>query len=136
MKNQTKQKEMAIIKDFSNYAVTNDGKVFNLTTGKELKQCDNTRYLGYKRVCLRQKQTDGSYKYKLRYVHRLVAEAFVPKPDRDEKLEVNHKNEDKSDNRAENLEWVTRKENCNYGTRNLKIWETRRKNQKNNQEEK
>jgi hypothetical protein len=52
-------------------------------------------------------------------VHRLVCEAFLGKPKN--KLEVNHINEDKSDNRACNLEWVTSKENNNHGTRTARI---------------
>ena len=54
-------------------------------------------------------------------VHRLVAEAFIPNP-----LglpEVNHIDEDKTNNRADNLEWCTHLENSNYGSRPTRIGE-------------
>lgn len=59
-------------------------------------------------------------------VHRLVAEAFIPNP---EKLpEVNHKDEDKTNNQVDNLEWCTSLYNLTYGTHVERGKETRRKN--------
>lgn len=60
-----------------------------------------------------------------RSVHRLVLETFNPVENM-ENLEVNHKDEDKTNNNLSNLEWMTSKENCNYGTRNERTGEKRR----------
>lgn len=77
-----------------------------------LKQ--NTTHGGYLRVTLY-----AGDKPKTLKVHRLVCQAFCKNPDN--KPEVNHINEDKADNRARNLEWCTRRENINFGTRNERV---------------
>ena len=64
---------------------------------------------GYLRVGMYKNKT---FKYYL--IHRLVAQAFLPNPDN--LPEVNHKDEDKSNNRVDNLEWCDRSYNMNYGT--------------------
>lgn len=70
---------------------------------------------GYSIVSL---SSNGKVKKEL--VHRLVAKAFIPNPFK--KPEVNHILEDRKDlNAVYNLEWVTSKENANYGTRNRRI---------------
>lgn len=71
---------------------------------------------------------------KNRLVHRLVANAFIPKIDG--KLEINHKDEDKENNCVENLEWCTHKENSNYGTRNIRLAQSLKKYFSNRLEEK
>ena len=90
------------------YEVTDDGKVFN-KNGKEMHQYYVTR--GYRIVLLYKDK-----KQKTKLVHRLVAEAFIPNPDN--LPQVNHKDEDKENNTASNLEWCTNDYNNHYGTGN------------------
>ena len=100
---------MTLLSLFDNqYGITEDGKVWSVRRGRFLKPI-KTR-AGYLRVCL---CVDGRRKYIS--IHRLVAQAFIPNPEN--KPTVNHINEDKTDNRAENLEWATHHEQNVHGTR-------------------
>lgn len=69
---------------------------------------------GYMECTLR-----DSKRTKLMKVHRIVAEAFIPNPQ--SLPSVNHKDEDKTNNKVENLEWCTCLYNANYGTRNKRL---------------
>lgn len=99
---------MILIKDFPNYFIDKDGNVYSDKSGilKPLKT--HTNKIGrYAQVNL---YRNGKIYRKL--VHRLVAEAFIPNPNNCP--EVNHINYDTFDNRAENLEWCTRKQNMKH----------------------
>lgn len=117
-------KENLIWKDIPNfeglYRVSNGGDIFNVITNKKLKT--TIKKTGYVYVIL----TKEKHKYHKR-VHRLVAEAFIPNPDN--LPQVNHKDEEKTNNKVDNLEWCTAKYNMNHGTRNKRISKFRQTHQ-------
>lgn len=94
------------IEKYPNYAVDRYGNVFNTKFGRQLKP--NNEKSGYLSVFLFQNGKGKRIK-----VHRLVAEAFIPNP-----LNlpcVNHKDENKSNNDVNNLEWCDQRYNNHYG---------------------
>lgn len=95
----------ADINGFCKYQISNLGNVRNVDSMRILKQ--QYRENGYKVVSLSNRKISKSF-----YVHRLVAEAFLPKEKG--KNHVDHINCIRDDNRCENLRWCTPKENCNF----------------------
>ena len=101
----------ALIKDWEDYSISTYGRIKNNNTNKIKSTFLNNS--GYSCVQL---YKNGTMKHFL--VHRLVAEAFIPNPNN--LSDVNHKNEDKSNNCIYNLEWISHQKNCQYGNRNIK----------------
>ena len=89
------------------YKVSNLGNVKNCLSGRILKSSNDND--GYKQIQLCKNGVRKTYK-----IHRIVAQAFIENP---QNLPcINHKDEDKTNNRVENLEWCTLKYNVLYGT--------------------
>lgn len=110
------------IKGYEKYQISNLGRVRSLNyrqTGRVQVLRPKKGKCGYLHITL---YKDG---YRKHYqVHRLVAQAFLENPDN--LPQVNHKDENPSNNRAENLEYCTAKYNTNYGNRNQKMSEALR----------
>lgn len=121
-----------VIEDYPFYSISNMGRV-------KKNECERFVILGGfaagkgtiiyypERLLTANKGSNGYMKVTLQKdrktrtetVHRLVAKAFIPNPCN--YPEVNHKDENKDNNCAYNLEWVTGKTNCNYGTRTQRM---------------
>lgn len=87
------------------YIIHSDGQIWSVKRNKFLKA--SVHQSGYTRICFNKKD---------RFIHRLVAEAFIPNPNNFPM--VNHINEIKSDNRVENLEWCNNRHNITHSLGN------------------
>ena len=99
------------------YQISNQGRVKSVK--KDLVMTPCVRQHGYLGIQLHGRGGHPTRNMRTFSIHRLVAEAFIPNPEN--KSEVNHINEDKTDNRVENLEWMTHKENSSHATRGERI---------------
>lgn len=102
------------------YAITSCGRVWSYRTEKFMKSHVNK--FGYERIQL----TDSNGNRKKFYVHVLVAKTYIP--NKNKLPQVNHKDEIKTHNYINNLEWCTNEYNQNYGTRLKRISEKNKKN--------
>ena len=95
------------IKDYPEYDVYDDGRVYSHKRNKFLNPCKNSS--GYDTVNLYDGSVAGRRSCS---VHELVAEAFVRNPKH--YSDINHKDHNKSNNRYDNLEWISHSENLQY----------------------
>lgn len=98
---------MKVIEACEDYAVTKEGKVFSFKWGKVRELTISKSRNGYSRVHL-----NIDCKDKSAYVHRLVAEAYIPNPHN--LPQVNHKDGNKDNNNVSNLEWCTAQYNVQH----------------------
>lgn len=104
-----------VIENFNNYGVSNLGNIKNLKTGKVLKP--SLQKNGYLTYTFCQNRIRKTFR-----IHRLVALYFIDNPNN--LPYVNHKDGDKTNNKVDNLEWCTAKENDDHARRTgLKVQE-------------
>lgn len=89
----------------SDYLITEQGEIINRRNGRKLKPQPNGK--GYLRISI------GG---KLQFIHRLVAQIYIPNPEN--KPQINHKDGNRLNNCVDNLEWVTNQENRNHAVKN------------------
>lgn len=121
---------MKLIPNYPEYSITTDGKVvshkkpggkgkgkvLDYSYKRELKPQLNRK--GYLQIILEQ----NTERVKNSSIHRLVAETYIPNPNNYDT--VNHINQDKTDNRVENLEWMSNADNVEYSQAKARLIQT------------
>ncbi len=110
--------EWMVIEEFPKYKINRKGEVYSTTN-----RCIMNTKIKKDRVVIRLSKNDKKYE---RFISRLLATAFISNPEN--KLQVNHIDEDPLNNNLDNLEWTTPSENTNHGTRNERVALKVRKN--------
>lgn len=96
------------------YSISNLGRIASHHRGENrILHPATHKWNGYSYVDLSKNGVRKSFR-----VHVLVAKHFLPNPQG--LVDINHKDEDKLNNRVDNLEWCTKSYNINYGTRNAR----------------
>lgn len=107
---QPKLEKTELLKDIKGYegryAISSFGRVYSYVSHKWLKPTENHHNNTVRYYINLGRGTNNRF-----YIHRLVAEAFIPNPQN--KLEVDHIDTDPTNNHVENLRWTTRQENMN-----------------------
>lgn len=128
--------ENEVWKDIPNYEglyqVSNLGRIKSLK--RKVYAGRNRIRWQYERILSNNKTNGNGYKIvslnkngesKNKYIHRLVAEAFIPNPNNYKY--INHKDENKANNKINNLEWCTAEYNNTYNNKHIRALETRMK---------
>lgn len=114
------------IKDYEGlYQVSNFGNIRRIKFINNKVEKDKITILKPNKSIYLQIMLCKNGKTKRKYIHRLVAEAFIENPNN--YPYVNHKDENKHNNNVNNLEWCTRVYNMNYGTVKERISESHKK---------
>lgn len=103
-----------MFRDFTKYEIFEDGRVWSYTSNKWMKPTPSRD--GYLQIFL----SDNDGKIKNYKVHRVVYESVTGQPI-PEGMQVNHIDENKTNNHITNLNLMTCKENANWGTRNERV---------------
>ena len=106
-----RDEEIKLISGYDYYGITSHGRVWSFKRNQWLAQYKNEK--GYMYVSLSKDGKSRNFR-----VHRLVAAAFLL--NYDYLPQVNHKDEDKTNNHVSNLAWISSKDNVNYGTANAR----------------